>query len=249
MLTVPSGVHRRGIGHGVTAALAESTGRWSWLDTDTCRIWDAARAGTLPALVNELCAHGYERGQVEAAVAHIVERLTAEGLLTEHGPAAKRPAAAGPCDANGWTTPLEPGSKVPPLPVRILAAAALAVSATVVRLPLRYLLRALGLLRRLPAARPAHADLLHRAVRTVRPTWWPGRLACMEVSLATVIAAALCGRRVYWVLGARPLPNEAHAWVVLPGGGALGLDGLDHDNPIRPWVPVIATTSPERVKK
>ncbi|MFE7571734.1 lasso peptide biosynthesis protein [Streptomyces sp. NPDC057539] len=68
-------------------------------------------------------------------------------------------------------------------------------------------------------------------------------------SLATVLAAALCGRRVHWILGARPLPDEAHAWVSVEGGGALGLDGPDQNNPVRPWVPVITTPSPVRANQ
>ncbi|RZE54768.1 hypothetical protein C0R00_31505, partial [Streptomyces albidoflavus] len=38
-------------------------------------------------------------------------------------------------------------------------------------------------------------------------------MACMEISLATVLALALCGWRAHWVLGARQLPTKAHAWV------------------------------------
>jgi hypothetical protein len=58
----------------------------------------------------------------------------------------------------------------------------------------------------------------------------------MEVSLATVLALALRGRRAHWALGARRQPAEAHAWVWTPAGGALGLTGRDTDDPRRPWV-------------
>jgi polyribonucleotide nucleotidyltransferase len=36
---------------------------------------------------------------------------------------------------------------------------------------------------------PAHLDRLHAAVLAARPIWWPGRIACLETSLATVVAA------------------------------------------------------------
>ncbi|MFJ1923226.1 lasso peptide biosynthesis B2 protein [Streptomyces albidoflavus] len=50
------------------------------------------------------------------------------------------------------------------------------------------------------------------------PAWYRGRIACMEISLATALALALCGRRAHWVLGARQLPTEAHAWVWTENG-------------------------------
>lgn len=79
------------------------------------------------------------------------------------------------------------------------------------------------------------AATLHAAVLAARPVWWPGRLACLEVATATTVAAALTGRRVHLVLGARPLPNEAHAWVTTPAGSAVGAYAPD-----RPWAPVHA---------
>ncbi|MFE4535808.1 lasso peptide biosynthesis B2 protein [Streptomyces scopuliridis] len=252
MLSVPDGVHRRSIGHDTTAVLVEVTGCWTWLDQDTRRIWEAALNGQLAQLVDELCVRGYQREQVENAVSQTVDRLTGEGMLATHHRAVKRAGRSGgtvPRPGAGWTRPIPPGNARPPLYIRAVAVVGLAASLAALRLPLRHLLRALTPLRRLPAARGAHAELLYRAVVEVRPAWWPGRIACMEVSLATVLAAALCGRRVHWVLGARPLPNEAHAWVSVEGGGALGLDGPDQNNPVRPWVPVITTPPPVRVNR
>ncbi len=61
---------------------------------------------------------------------------------------------------------------------------------------------------------------------SIRPAWYRGRIACMKISLATVLALALCGRQAHWVLGARQLPTEAHAWVWTENG-AFGLSGRD----------------------
>ncbi|MGW6238379.1 lasso peptide biosynthesis B2 protein [Streptomyces sp. NPDC055094] len=246
---MPNGVHRRSIGHDTTAVLVEATGCWTWLDQDTRRIWEAALNGRLPHLVDELCVLGYQREQVENAVKQTVDRLTGEGMLATHHGAAGRSGGTVPRPGPGWTRPITPGTGRPPLYIRAAAVVGLAASLAALRLPLRPLLRALVPLRRLPAARGDHAELLYRTVVEARPAWWPGRIACMEVSLATVLAAALCGRRVHWVLGARPLPNEAHAWVVVEGGGALGLDGPEQNNPVRPWVPVATTPPPIRVNR
>ncbi|WP_369386221.1 lasso peptide biosynthesis protein [Streptomyces sp. CG1] len=85
----------------------------------------------------------------------------------------------------------------------------------------------------LPYARLARLEALYTAVLAVIPSWWPGRIACMEISLAT----ALTGCQARWVLGARFLPDAAHAWAEAPDG-AVGRDIGDAVD--RPWMPVLS---------
>jgi len=120
---------------------------------------------------------------------------------------------------------------------RLLAVVALALSLALTRRPLRWQIAAVRLLHRLPYARLTRLEALYTAVRAVIPSWWPGRIACMEISLATVIATALTGRRARWVLGARFLPDAAHAWAEVPEG-AVGRDIADAVD--RPWMAVLA---------
>lgn len=120
---------------------------------------------------------------------------------------------------------------------RLVAAVALALSLALTRLPLRWQIAAVRLLRKLPYARLARLEALYTAVQAVIPAWWPGRIACMEISLATVIATALTGRQARWVLGARFLPDAAHAWAEVPEG-AVGRDIGDAVD--RPWLPLLA---------
>ncbi|MEU2670389.1 lasso peptide biosynthesis B2 protein [Streptomyces sp. NPDC007164] len=124
-----------------------------------------------------------------------------------------------------------------PVRERLVAVVALALSLAVSRLPLRVQIAAVRLLRGLPDARLSRLEALHTAVLAVTPSWWPGRIACVEISLATVIATALTGRRSRWVLGARFLPDAAHAWAEVPEG-AVGRDIGDAVD--RPWMPVVA---------
>lgn len=142
-----------------------------------------------------------------------------------------------------------PPAAAAPAAVRALAAIALVLAVPAHRLPLRWLLPIVRAVRHFPPAEPAFAHTVHRAVLAARPSWWNGRLACMEVSLATVLALAMCGRRAHWVLGARALPNEAHAWVE---GIGFAL-GLEDDDPVRPWTAVLTTPernrSQERIKR
>ncbi|MGI5341125.1 lasso peptide biosynthesis B2 protein [Streptomyces sp. CA-181903] len=120
---------------------------------------------------------------------------------------------------------------------RLVAAAALALSLAMSRWPLRRQITAVRLSRGLPFARRDRLEALYSAVLSVMPSWWPGRIACMETSLATVLATALTGHQARWVLGARFLPDAAHAWAEVPGG-AVGRDAGDAVD--RPWMPVLA---------
>ncbi|MEU3186663.1 lasso peptide biosynthesis B2 protein [Streptomyces sp. NPDC006923] len=79
-----------------------------------------------------------------------------------------------------------------------------------------------------PAATAEQADLHFHAVRRAG-RMWPGRVACLEESLAVYLAALLRGRRVTWVVGARTAPAAAHAWIET-GGEVIG-----QDLPQRPW--------------
>ncbi|MFJ3194594.1 lasso peptide biosynthesis B2 protein [Streptomyces griseoviridis] len=124
---------------------------------------------------------------------------------------------------------------------RLIAVVALALALTVSRWPLRWRIALVRLAGGLPCADLTRLERLWTAVAAVIPLWWPGRVACMEISLATVIATALTGRRAHWVLGARRLPDAAHAWVEVPEG-AVGRDIGDAVD--RPWTPVLSV--PER---
>ncbi|MET9296194.1 lasso peptide biosynthesis B2 protein [Streptomyces sp. NPDC003077] len=92
-------------------------------------------------------------------------------------------------------------------------------------LPFRHTLRVVRLARRL-GRRPLPPDRAEDLVTAVRHTGrhWPLRLACLETSLASVLAAALLRRHLAWCLGARfvPPPVEYHAWAALPGHGPVG---------------------------
>lgn len=108
---------------------------------------------------------------------------------------------------------------------RLAAAVGLGLALVLLRLPFRYTVRAARLARR-AGRRPITPDRAEALVATVRHTGrlWPVRAACAEISLGSVLAAALLGRRLNWCLGARfsPPPTEYHAWTAIPGGGPVG---------------------------
>ncbi|GAA2698412.1 MULTISPECIES: lasso peptide biosynthesis B2 protein [Actinosynnema] len=90
---------------------------------------------------------------------------------------------------------------------RLLAVVALAVALLLLRLPLRHTTRVVRVARRAGRRHiaPKRAATLVAAVRHAG-RWWPGRVACLETSLAACLAAALLGRELTWCLGgASPL--------------------------------------------
>lgn len=125
---------------------------------------------------------------------------------------------------------------------RCAAGVGLAVAVAVSPLPLRWQLAAVRLTAVLPDASHQQVCVLHRAVEDARPRWWRGRLACLEVQIATVFACALIGRRVRLVFGARFLGDEAHAWLRTPDGDV----GLGEDAGDRPWTAALVVPAPHR---
>ncbi|MEU0846301.1 lasso peptide biosynthesis B2 protein [Streptomyces sp. NPDC005962] len=84
------------------------------------------------------------------------------------------------------------------------------------------------------AALPQEAEVAFAAVRRAARLW-PGRAACLEESLAAHFAAALTGHRVRWVIGARFIPQGAHAWIEA-GTAVIGQDETDR---VWPYVPAL----------
>ncbi|MFV2198214.1 lasso peptide biosynthesis B2 protein [Nocardiopsis sp. LOL_012] len=107
----------------------------------------------------------------------------------------------------------------------LLAALALTCAICLLRLPLRATIATIDTLHRLPLATPgAEAPALTRLVHacTRASALWPGRVACLETSLALVLAAAFTGRRLHWCLGGRFDPPATHAWAQHPDGTPVG---------------------------
>ncbi|MQS06325.1 lasso peptide biosynthesis B2 protein [Streptomyces sp. IF17] len=108
---------------------------------------------------------------------------------------------------------------------RCAARLGLTIALVLLRLPFRYTVRLVRIARRVGRRplTPGHAEELVAAVRYVGRRR-PVRIACMESSLGTVLAAALLRRNLTWCLGARfvPPPTEYHAWAEIPGHGPVG---------------------------
>lgn len=103
----------------------------------------------------------------------------------------------------------------PPFTDRIIAAMALALATTLVQTaPLRLTLTVARVAKRMTrrAATSAEAERII-AARDWAARYFPGRAACLEMSLAAHLASCLRGRGVDWCIGCRFDPCESHAWI------------------------------------
>lgn len=211
-------------------------GTWRFLDPIGARLWLEITSGTAPdQAVEDLTAYWSQRGaepeQVRADLRALAADLDRTGLLD----ASTAPARAGTevrFAAPAATRSLE----------RAAGHAGLLAALVLLRLlPVRYALTAARTATRLPGspATTAQAEAAFAAVRRAA-RWWPGRVACLEESLATHLAAALTGHRVRWVVGARFVPQGAHAWIEA-GDQIIGQEETDR---VWPYVPALQVERP-----
>lgn len=113
----------------------------------------------------------------------------------------------------------EPPPATPRLLDRVAGLAAFAVAVILLRLaPLRFVFTLVWTVKQL-VRRPATREQAERAVAAGRwaARWFPGRAACLELSLTAVVATGFCGRVVDWCIGCRFGPCQSHAWIETNG--------------------------------
>ncbi|WP_062353560.1 lasso peptide biosynthesis B2 protein [Herbidospora yilanensis] len=124
-----------------------------------------------------------------------------------------------PAEGLGRAQPVDvPMAAGPPGRPGFRAALFLAVAAAVLLLfPFRVAHRlALGAGRNRRALDPATARRMVADVGRAAG-WFPGRAACLQISLATVLWAGCRGRRADWCFGVLPDPYTFHAWIEAGG--------------------------------
>lgn len=117
----------------------------------------------------------------------------------------------------GWEPP-------PPASLRARTAVGVGLLVTMVTAVLgprkQRMWRLVGLVRFATSLPQAHADkpLVEDAANSVRHyAFLPARIACLESSVAIIVALALLGRKATWHHGVRSDPLVLHAWVSLEG--------------------------------
>jgi Transglutaminase-like superfamily/Coenzyme PQQ synthesis protein D (PqqD) len=214
---------RSGRWYVLNSVAADLWHSWSaGYDLDTSAATVAARHTDIPlARINSdaraLLSHLTDLGMVQpesAGRSPAPRRSQPSGSAV---PSRPRPYPRSATSSSGQPSP-PPNPPTRPLGLNLAAAVALLFATILVRLPFRPVSRAVGGTRRW-CRRPetiTRAELFGSAVRRAA-AWSPWRSACMEVSLAVVLLAAMRRRRLDWCLGALPDPYRFHAWVESDG--------------------------------
>ncbi|GAB2717890.1 lasso peptide biosynthesis B2 protein [Kitasatospora kifunensis] len=211
-----------------------ATGRWKILDPIGAALLDLPtgaleRAAAIEEAAARWAATGADPDQVRADLVRVaadLDSLLAGRPVHRTPPSTPPPVRFAPAvhpSLRGWAA----------------AGIGLATSLLLLRiLPIRHVHALARAAARLPG-RPASVRDAEVVLAGVRATgaWWPGRVACLEESLAVHLGAALTGRPVRWVLGVRFAPRGAHAWVVADGH-VIGQEETDR---IWPYLPVLVT--------
>ncbi|GAB3900488.1 lasso peptide biosynthesis B2 protein [Kibdelosporangium lantanae] len=210
-ITVSTSVDQKG--HAVL--LNTATGKWHALNGTATSIFAALQSGdSLNAIVTALvAAHpATPEGLLVKDTQDIVAELVKRGLLVPDTTAVRHAAAI---DMALPTTSDGPCDVVACMAVIITFPFVLLLLA----LPFRLTVAVVSVLKRRWARSSAGRDqvmatlaALHAVARR-----YPGRFACLERSLACVLALAIRRRSVQWCLGASTDPYSFHAWIELDG--------------------------------
>ncbi|MFE4496697.1 lasso peptide biosynthesis B2 protein [Streptomyces niveus] len=212
---IPEHVHESSGPHGGTVLLDARTGQWYAMNGTARALWSEWR----------------ESGDFDAGVRTVAARFPpalGERVRTDAGQLAETLLRRGLVSAE----PSSDGSERCPRPVRRAgrgfsaaprrnrsgATAALVVALCLLRLPFGVTVRVVAALTaRCPRpATHAQAEQALAAVRRVSRRY-PGRVACLELSLAATVRLALAGLGAQWCLGSADDPYRFHAWIEAGG--------------------------------
>lgn len=220
---IPRDVRGSVADHGGSVVLNLRTGRWHALNAPAQQLWtELRRTGDFDDAVSSIAA-GYPaewrpriREDAETLLAALSDRrLVLLGPKAESAPTgpdaeAARPATVVTATGAEGATP------------RVRAHVGLVLALLLLKLPFRWTTRTVALTRRrcrTEATVPETIGVLLAVDRAARR--YPGRAACLERSLGAVLTAALCRRRVDWVMGVAEDPYRFHAWLETRGAAVL----------------------------
>jgi GAF domain-containing protein len=214
VFVVPAGVHVVPEPGGRLVVLNENTGSWHALNRAGADLYqELGRTSDLDHVVDQL-ARRYNkvlpdriRDDIERMVADLVRR----GLLEPAGSYLRRP------DAVLMATPAS--SIAAPRRHRVLTAIAFLVALVLLRLPFRTSTKAVTTMKRWLANQDTtQAEALRRlATARLVSRYYPGRVACLELSLTAVLTAALLRQRIDWCFGFASDPQRFHSWIEVGG--------------------------------
>jgi len=196
-------------------ALNTRTGQWHALNESGSMVFrELKRSGDLEMAISTVGSEfpSIPGSEIRADVDRLVSSLLRRGLLI--------PSAEHVRHAGGSPVALAPRPDGDVTVVRQALAAVCVIAAIVaLRLPFRTVIRMVALLKRALARRAASDSDARMAVTTVERVGRhvPARVACMEISLASVLLCTLYGRALDWCFGCSADPIAFHSWVEVNG--------------------------------
>jgi hypothetical protein len=156
---------------------------------------------------------------IRADAESLIEELTVRGLID----AVPAEIAAQPTSGSGIA--MAEAERAPNhwrlrQPLRSgVAFSCLILASVLVRCSFRAAVRLVSVSRRRWCRTSSDLGAARRTVAAVGTAarYYPGRAACLELSLAAVLLAAVRRRRLDWCLGSATDPYQFHAWVELDG--------------------------------
>jgi hypothetical protein len=209
---VPPAVHTVVDADGRLVLLNVATGRWHALNRTGAEFYEQLRQLADISLAADAVTDRYHTvppERIHRDIEQLVGALVRRGLIEivdDHGR-----------DVAGVPMALADDGEPAPLRYRLAAKAAFPLAVVLLRLPFRLTARLVERLNRArpEASRPVALVILTAARQAGRR--YPGRMACLELSLTATLTAAFVGRRVNWCLGFAVDPYTFHAWIELAG--------------------------------
>jgi hypothetical protein len=211
---VPAGVHAVREADGRLVVLNENTGNWHGLNRMGADLYEElGRNPDLDHIVDQLAGryHGVPVDRIRDDVDRLTADLLRRGLLEPTDGYIRHPAAVLMATPDDSTTV--------PRRYRALTTIAFILALVLLRLRFRVSTNVVATLKRRLANRDATVpEAFHQlaAARLVTRRY-PGRVACLELSLTTVLAAALLRRRIDWCFGFATDPQRFHSWIEVAG--------------------------------
>lgn len=212
---IPEHVHESSAPHGGTVLLDSRTGQWYAMNGTARALWSEWReSGDFDAGVRVVAARFPPAlgERVRSDAGQLAEVLLQRGLVSA------APSSEGSEPRPRRARRAGRGSLAAPRHDRSGATAALVVALCLLRLPFGVTVRVVAALTsRCP--RPATRAQAAEAVAAVRQVArrYPGRVACLELSLAATVRLALAGLSAQWCLGSADDPFRFHAWIEVAG--------------------------------
>lgn len=207
-LNIPEHVHSVITAGGSTVLLNANTGRCYAINRAASDLWSQLpSSGDVGSAVEMLAERNptYATSRFSDDSKVLVQSLITEGLLTTASPVS-RPAKS------DLAVREEPDSATPRF--RFSALVAFLLTIVLVRLPFRFTSAALSWSRNYWCSRPAAASQALSAAVAIESIgrFYPGRVACLELSLGATVALALRRRHLSLVIGVADEPFLFHAW-------------------------------------